>query len=519
VKRGGGKAKHLLVLFQTLRCAQGDIFKNSKRKSKPGDPMASSGGRNGVLPMRFNPRIKSFLAQPRLMLNSLLLFVFSAAWIWELLYWLPKDAFGTGLNYWAYTDWLIDYSQGFIRRGLSGEIWRLVPDSIPPLAFVAVFSWILILAVAFGYIRLLARSWKIFHPLTLFGLLFLPSLFLFYLHDHNAIGRKEILGYATVLLHLLVVEKSFPLGDGSRLPDGSIRRYVRGLLPFAAILLPAVILVHEGIFLLFVPLNAMITLTVLRMGAPRGFKRAALWTGLLYLPAAMAFGAVYLSGTPSYSTLLGICERWAAAGAIREGTCVLPPEKLSGSTLPGSFIPMQWPLARAASITQWFISIHWKEWILILPTLGIMLWYLIRQTAYSILRSRIPESFSPQAALRYSTKFFLKYFLFPLLLSLPVYFTAYDYGRWFTVTCLNFALVAVSVNLPFWEFRVRKKGAEEGSVAGDSPEHADHRLVFYAASIAIGILALVLWLPHYCLFECEIIRSPLQFFDLTFLAR
>jgi hypothetical protein len=463
--------------------------------------------------------VKSFLAQPRLILNSLLLFVFSAAWIREVHYWLPTDALGTSLNYWAYTDWLIDYSQGFIRRGMSGEIWRLVPATVSPLEFVAVFSWILILAVAFGYIRLLVRSRKFLHPLTLFGLLFLPSLFFFYLHDHNAIARKEILGYGTVLLHLLVIEKSFPLGEGSMLPDGNLRRYVGWLIPIAVIPLAAIILIHEGTFLLFIPLHAMITLTVLRMNAAREFKRAALLTGLLYLPAAIAFGAVYLAGTPSHQTLLGICEKWVAAGALREGTCVLPPSRLSGSTLPASFEPMEWPLARAASITWFFISTHWKEWILILPTLGTSLWYLIRQAVYSVLRSRSPQSFSPQSALRYSGLFFCKYFCVPLLLALPTYLTAWDYGRWFTVTSINFAMLAVSMNLPCREFALQKTAADEGPAATDSRQHLDNRVVFYGVSIIICILALVLWLPHYCLFSCEIIRSPLQFFSHTFIAR
>ncbi len=463
-------------------------------------------------------RLKSFLTQPRLILNSLLLFGFSAAWIREVLYWLPKDAFGTSLNYWAYTDWLIDYSQGFIRRGLSGEIWRLVPAAIPPLEFVAVFSWILILAIAFGYVRLLSRSWKTHHPLTLFGLLFLPSLFFFYLHDHDAIARKEILGYVTVLLHLLILEKSFPLGDGPTLKDGNLRRYVRWLIPVAVILLPAIILVHEGNFLMFVPLHGMITLTVLRMKARGDFTRAALWTGLLYLPATLAFGAVYLAGTPNYPTLLGICEKWAAAGALREGSCFLPPDKLSGSTLPGSFIPMEWSLARAAYITRVIISMNWGTWILILPTLGISLWYLVRQAVFSILRFRSPQSFSPRSARRYAGLFFRKYFLIPLLLSLPVYFTAYDYGRWFTVTCINFCMLAVSVNLPYREFALRKKESDEGSAAGDTQEYLDNRLIFYGVSIIICILALVLWLPHFCLFSCEIFRSPLQFFSHTFVA-
>jgi hypothetical protein len=469
--------------------------------------------------MDLGARLKSILARPRLILNSLLLFLFSAAWIRDCLYWFPKDAFGTGLDYWAYTDWLIDYSQGFIRRGLSGEIWRLVPASLPPLEIVAVLSWILILAAAFGYLRLLVRSWKTIHPLTLFGLLFLPSLFIFYLHDHSAIARKEILGYVTILLHLLVVEKAFPPGAGSTPPQGNLRRYLGWLIPIAVILLPAIILVHEGNFLLFVPLHGMITLTVLRMKSGRTFTRAALWTGLLYLPAAIAFGAVYLAGTPSYPMLLGICEKWVAAGALRESSCILPPDKLSGSTLPGSFIPMQWSLAKAAYITRVVISMNWKAWILILPILGVSLWYLVRQAVYSILRSRSAQSFAPQAARRYSGLFFRKYFLIPLLLSLPVYFTAYDYGRWFTVTCINFAMLAVSANLPYREFTLQKKGGEEGSAAADAPEHLDHRLVFYGVSGLICVLALVLWLPHYCLFDCRIIQSPLQFFSHAFMAR
>lgn len=464
-------------------------------------------------------RVKYFLSHPRLILNSFLLFAFSALWIRDFLYWLPKDAYGTSLNYWAYTDWLIDYSQGFIRRGLSGEVWRLVPSSVPPIEIVAMFSWVLILAIALGYVRLLARSSKNIHPLTLFGLLFLPSLFVFYLHDHDAIGRKEILGYVTVLLHLFIVERSFPLGDGTALPVGSLRRYVTWLLPINLILLPAIILIHEGNFLLFVPLHGMITLTVLRMTGQTSFPRAALWTGLLYLPAVLSFGIVYLTGTPGYQTLLGICQKWLPSGAIREGSCVLSPNKLSGSTLPGSFNPMEWSLAQAANITLTVVSMNWIVWISILPTLGVSLWYLIRQAVYTILRSRFPQSFSPQAARRYSGLFFRLYFLIPFLLSLPIYFSAYDYGRWFTVTSINVSMLAVSVNLPCLGFAHFQKEAGERSIAADSQEHLDNRLVFISVSIIICVLAIVLVLPHYCLFRCDILRSPLDFFSHAYTAR
>ena len=82
-----------------------------------------------------------------------------------------------------------------------------------------------------------------------------------------------------------------------------------------------------------------------------------------------------------------------------------------------------------------------------------------------------------------------------------------------------FRMLAVSVNVPCWEFALRKKGAYEESATADSQEHLDNRLIFYGASIIICVLALVLWLPHYCLFSCEIVRSPLEFFSHTFTAR
>jgi hypothetical protein len=178
---------------------------------------------------------------------------------------------------------------------------------------------------------------------------------------------------------------------------------------------------------------------------------------------------------------------------------------------------MGWSLGQAAFYTMEIISMHWATWLLILPVLGVCLWYLVRQALYSILRSRSPQPFSAQSARRYTGVFFGKYFLAPLLFSLPVYFTAYDYGRWFTVTCINFVMLAVSLNLPGWEFAHRKQETGAESTDTDSRPHLDHRLVFYGVSILICILAVILWLPHYCIFSCTIIRSPLAFFSHNYI--
>jgi hypothetical protein len=462
--------------------------------------------------------IKSYFSQPRLTINALLLLIFSGMWFRDLLYWFPKDAIGTSLNYWAYTDWLIDYTEGFIRRGLGGQIIRHVPAWLPPLEFVTMLSWVLVLIVVFGYLRLLLRSIKSFHPLILFGMLFLPSLFIFYLHDHSGIARKEILGYVTVLLHLLVVEKSFPIGTEPEIRTGNLKQYVRWLLPITAILLPAIILVHEGNFLLFVPLHAMITLAVIRRKTGQSFVLAALWTGFYYLPAAIAFGAVYLSGTPSYWKVRDICGKWAAAGVLRENSCDLSPNKFDGSTLPGGFIPMVWSITKASEITRTIILMNWRSWIVILPVLGVSLWYLVRQVVYSSLRSQSSQLFEFHSALIYSGVFFRNYFAIPLLVSIPIYFSAFDYGRWFTVACINFAMLAVSVNLPLVEYLIRKRQNEEKVTAKNSPEHLDTPWVFYSVSIIICIFCLVLWLPHYCMLSCEIVQSPFDLFSRSLFA-
>ncbi len=71
----------------------------------------------------------------------------------------PKDL-SQGIAFWTHTDLLIDYSSGFVRRGLSGELIDLVSNYIQPQIAVTILAWILFLSVVFGYVRLLSRSIK-----------------------------------------------------------------------------------------------------------------------------------------------------------------------------------------------------------------------------------------------------------------------------------------------------------------------------------------------------------------------
>jgi len=51
--------------------------------------------------MTIHTRIKSLLSRPRSIINSILLAIFAAMLVREVLYWLPRDISADSLNYWA----------------------------------------------------------------------------------------------------------------------------------------------------------------------------------------------------------------------------------------------------------------------------------------------------------------------------------------------------------------------------------------------------------------------------------
>ena len=168
-------------------------------------------------------------------MNSILLGMFIIFIVNEFVKFLLLDE-GNQVFHWVFTDWLIDYSAGFVRRGLSGEIVSLLLGISRPENSVAIIIWIIYLVVIVGYLRLVYRSKNLLKPLTTFGILFLPCLLPFYLYDHDAFGRKEVLGLILLLYHLLTLE-SLNLSEDNR--EGLSKRYLKRLLPVSLLLLPS----------------------------------------------------------------------------------------------------------------------------------------------------------------------------------------------------------------------------------------------------------------------------------------
>lgn len=140
-------------------------------------------------------------------------------------------------NRWMTGDWLINYSAGFVRRGLLGEAARSVQAAFG-LGSISFIIGVKVLAYSayLGGLFLLIRK-KGIGLLEAF-LLFSPWFLLFDLYDSGGSGRKEILLLAAYVLFIQM--------DGERDEEDGVY-WSRGEVWFMALAFPLLALIHEGL--------------------------------------------------------------------------------------------------------------------------------------------------------------------------------------------------------------------------------------------------------------------------------
>jgi len=430
--------------------------------------------------------------------NTLIIGIFLFFYFCQLLYWLPNDI-AHGINAWAYTDWLIDYSAGFVRRGLSGVFIDFLSMFVQPTVLISVTSWIIFTLVILGYLRLIVRSISHLSPYLLTALLFLPSLLPFYLHDHGAFGRKEILGFLTVLLHLYSLET---LKDNYRLKD-----YVKKVALPITVLLPLLMLIHENTLLLFVPTHLMISLSVLQLCLHNNWKKMLFYLIVIYLPVLAIFVVIVLWGQPSFETALAICKKWEALNALDPGSCPIPNQPPTWA-LPGALSALAWSFAQAASLPLSFSRRVIAYWMTLFGSMSFLTLYFGMRTVMLILKEKFPY-FNSGLMNRYKRFFGYKYFLFPFLVSTPLYLLGWDWGRWFSVTCINYAIVALSGEIAYVEGRLIEQFGDNESKQVFMPLHD----TFYRYIIELFLLLSAIFfirVPHCCNDGLNMVAEPLQ---------
>ena len=180
-------------------------------------------------------------------------------------------------NGWVTGEWLINYSNGFVRRGLIGEICRQLYylGGFNPVSVVAALKALLYAILCTSFFVLAARKTI---GLIELAIIVSPSAFAFELNDPLGSGRKE--------LALLAVFTVFVVADNLR-PSTDRPFHKQWQFWYLLVSLPILTLIHEGLFFFFPFLLAYAWLKHDRL------ENDAPVFGLPYVVAAVAFVLCY----------------------------------------------------------------------------------------------------------------------------------------------------------------------------------------------------------------------------------
>src|ERR1044071_187212 len=142
---------------------------------------------------------------------------------------------------WITGDWLINYSDGFVRRGVIGEICRrlyLLASIDPVTAVIAVKALCYALLCAALLIVVIRRTIGAIE----LALFISPAALPFEIYDPLGSGRKEIVLLAVFAIYVLA-DLLAPASEG--------QFWERWRFWFLLVALPILTLVHEGLFFFF----------------------------------------------------------------------------------------------------------------------------------------------------------------------------------------------------------------------------------------------------------------------------
>lgn len=151
-------------------------------------------------------------------------------------------------NGWAYNNLFINYSAGFVRRGLLGEIFLQANNffNIGPLYFFTTVLFFAYFLQIFFFYKILKKysDYKFFTTIIVLS----PVLLLFYIYDLNVFLAQDVFINLTILFHVFIVNKNV-----------DERNYKKILLYLLIPLLTLNLINHEN-QAFFIPFHLLITL-------------------------------------------------------------------------------------------------------------------------------------------------------------------------------------------------------------------------------------------------------------------
>jgi hypothetical protein len=346
---------------------------------------------------------------------------------WHALHW--------GQSSWQMTDWLIDYSGGFVRRGLAGEGILIASRAtgIPPNLMVIGIS-LVFFAILTAF---LVKSARRFVPLPLIfsGLLLgAPAM------EGNAI-RKDAMILLVLVFCLWLLQRSS-----------------REVAKLAAVNLVAIValLCHESFFFLAIPALVLVAGEQASQ-APRGNTSSGFWRGLLSLsPAIIAMGVIsHFHG--NQATARAIDADWHSLWLQADPAtcCTVEPQAAIDS--------MQWSVRQGIALSA--ECLHQFSHGIWVPLAWLVLLALSFYFFLGWLRPRDGQSTQSARAQLAATM------VFQLVMVSPLFVLGRDFGRWIFLWLASslilhvFGFGLLDFAPEFWFFRLCRSMGERISNA------------------------------------------------------
>ena len=317
-------------------------------------------------------------------------------------------SFLTDLSSWTTSDYVIDYSAGFVRRGLTGWFFELVGiTSVAPwLLWVGLTLSVLIDAVVI--VRLVRTGNR--NPLVWAVVLFSPNLIFFRINDPDAMFRKELFFVVIILLQLLALRLT-PL------------RYARSQWVIIGVLGTIATLTHESFVFLGLPVLLLISALKIIADDSADARRLRAWT---LLPACIPFVVAILCFTHLGDSDIAqrICD-----SEHRHFGSQMPCDQLAGALYAMADRNVYLTEAREMYKRR-YVFLHWA---FLFTSFFALVGTATLTCAVHLARSVRAQSFNESRFVTCALLAVVMIFAF----AAPLYVIAIDWGRWFCFSSLT----------------------------------------------------------------------------------
>jgi Zn-dependent protease with chaperone function len=175
--------------------------------------------------------------------------------------------------------------------------------------------------------------------------------------------------------------------------------------------------------------------------------------------------------------------------------------------MPAALSLLPWSLSHIASVTMSFSVKTILAWILIFSIMGFSTVYIGCMVVRSLNSNNSTRNSDTPLTRQYIG---YKYFLFPWLISTPLYIIGWDFGRWFAISCINYIMITLSRELNYAESRFGNDTETKTEIFNQDPTLGESTLLYHINLVFLFIILFFIRMPYAVNNGYNMLAEPLK---------